>query len=120
MIVFSLKVLFWCCFALVVYTYLGYGAVLYLILKIKHLFVRKESIPILPLNEDLLPQVTLMICAYNEADIIKEKMENIHSLNYPQSKLCVMWVTDGSSDNSNDLCAKTNQSMWSLPMPTPC
>ena len=103
MIVFSLKVLFWCCFALVVYTYLGYGAVLYLILKIKHLFVRKESIPILPLNEDLLPQVTLMICAYNEADIIKEKMENIHSLNYPQSKLCVMWVTDGSSDNSNDL-----------------
>ena len=72
MIVFSLKVLFWCCFALVIYTYLGYGAVLYLILKIKHLFVRKESIPILPLNEDLLPQVTLMICAYNEADIIKE------------------------------------------------
>ena len=44
-----------------------------------------------------------MICAYNEADVIEEKMQNIRALNYPQDKLCVMWVTDGSNDNSNEL-----------------
>lgn len=67
------------------------------------MFWRPEPTPILPLNESLLPEVTLMICAYNEAEVIKEKMENIRALNYPQDKLCVMWVTDGSNDASNDL-----------------
>lgn len=98
-----LKITFWLCLALVVYTYVGYGAVLYIILKIKKLFIRKEYSPILPLDQQLLPEVTLMICAFNEADVIKEKMKNIRELNYPQNKLCVMWVTDGSTDNSNKL-----------------
>ena len=98
-----LKITFWLCLALVVYTYVGYGAVLYIILKIKKLFVRKEYSPILPLDQQLLPEVTLMICAFNEADVIEEKMKNIRELNYPQNKLCVMWVTDGSTDDSNKL-----------------
>ena len=101
MIIF--KILFWICLFLLVYTYIGYGAILYIILRIKNLFVRRELSPILPLNQQLLPEVTLMICAYNEADIIQEKMENIRQLNYPSNKLCVMWVTDGSTDNSNQL-----------------
>ena len=101
----SFKILFWLCLALVVYTYLGYGAVLYSILKIKKLFVRREALPILPLDQELLPEVTLMICAFNEADVIEEKMKNIRELNYPQDKLSVMWVTDGSTDDSNKLLA---------------
>lgn len=99
----GLKIIFWTCLALVVYTYVGYGAVLYIILKIKNTFFRKEVTPILTLDPERLPDVTLMICAYNEADVIEEKMQNIRALNYPQEKLCVMWVTDGSSDNSNQI-----------------
>lgn len=101
--VLVLKIIFWLCLALVVYTYIGYGAILYIILKIKNLFVRKEASPILPLDQTLLPDVTLMICAYNEAEVIEEKMNNIRSLNYPKDKLCVMWVTDGSTDDSNKM-----------------
>ena len=74
----TLKIVFWTCFVLVIYTYLGYGGILYLILKIKGLFIRKEQTPILPIDEQLLPEVTLMICAYNEQYIIREKMKNIH------------------------------------------
>ena len=103
MVLTILKVVFWLCLLLVVYTYVGYGAVLYLILKVKRAFWRREPSPILPLDEDLLPDVTLMICAYNEADIIEEKMANIRALNYPRERLCVMWVTDGSNDRSNEL-----------------
>ena len=101
--VITLKIIFWLCLALVIYTYVGYGAVLYIILKVKNIFFRRETTPILPLDPQLLPDVTLMICAYNEADVIEEKMQNIRALNYPQEKLCVMWVTDGSNDNSNEL-----------------
>ena len=91
-----LKIVFWCCIALVVYTYIGYGAVLFVILKVKKMFFGKEARPILPLNEDLLPDVTLMVCAYNEEEVIRQ-------LNYPKDKLCVMWVTDGSTDRTNEL-----------------
>lgn len=98
----TLKFLFWTCALIVFYTYIGYGILLYILLLVKRLVGRKSLSPVLP-PDDELPNMTLMICAYNEADIIKEKMENIRQLDYPTDKLCVMWVTDGSSDNSNEL-----------------
>jgi len=102
----TITCLFWICLALVFYTYFGYGILLFIILKIKRLLIGKPFEPILPLDDDLLPCVTLMICAYNEEEIITEKMENIRQLNYPTQKLCVMWVTDGSNDRSNELLSK--------------
>lgn len=96
-----MKIIFWICLALVVYTYVGYGVVLWLILKVKGLFSKSKPLP-LPADSDL-PPMTLMICAYNEEEVIPEKMENIRQLDYPREKLCVMWVTDGSTDRSNEL-----------------
>ena len=85
----TLKILFWLCIFLVAYTYVGYAFVLWLLVWIKRIFCR--TLILLPLrNEDTLPDVTLMICAYNEEDIIVEKMENIRRLNYPSKHLCVM------------------------------
>ncbi|MBQ9357033.1 MAG: glycosyltransferase family 2 protein [Prevotella sp.] len=99
----ALKVAFWICLILVFYTYLGYGILLWLILRIKRVFHPMKCDPVLPLDEEQLPTVTLMICAYNEEEVIPEKMENIRQLQYPASRLCVMWVTDGSTDRSNEL-----------------
>lgn len=101
-----LKITFWACLILVFYTYLGYGILLFIVLKLKQLFYKKKDKCVLPSTESLLPDVTLMICAFNEEDIIKEKMENIRQLDYPKDKLCVMWVTDGSNDHSNDILAE--------------
>lgn len=105
-IMLTLKIIFWSCLILVFYTYLGYGIVLYMLLKLKKLFGKRDYDPILPLNEQLLPEVTLMICAFNEEEIIREKMENIRQLDYPKDKLCVMWVTDGSNDHSNEILSE--------------
>lgn len=99
----TLKIAFWVCIVLVFYTYLGYGIVLYVLLKLKHMLGFRRIEPVMPLNDELLPPVTLMICAYNEEDVIAEKMENIRQIDYPREKLCVMWVTDGSNDSSNKL-----------------
>ncbi len=101
----TLKVFFWICLAIVFYTYLGYGILLYVLLLLKRLFRPSPPLPVLP-PDSQLPDVTLMICAYNEEDIISEKMENIRQLDYPKDKLCVMWVTDGSSDRSNELLSQ--------------
>lgn len=88
--------------AIVIYTYIGYGILLYGLVLIKRKLGQSDPEPILPADEEL-PEVTLMICAYNEEYIVREKMENIRQIDYPQDKLCVMWVTDGSTDGSNDL-----------------
>ena len=98
----TLKVIFWICLAIVVYTYVGYGVLLYMLLCVKRLLCKPQKEPVLP-NDNQLPDVTLMICAYNEEDIIGEKMENIRQIDYPADRFCIMWVTDGSNDRSNEL-----------------
>ena len=99
----TLKVIFWICLALVFYTYLGYGILLWVLIRLKRLFKGKPEKAQLP-PENELPEVTLMICAYNEQDIVDIKMENTHQITYP--KLHVVWVTDGSNDATNDYLAK--------------
>lgn len=98
----SVKLIFWICLFLVFYTYIGYGLLLYVLLLLKRTFGRKPPVLTLP-ADDQLPAVTLMICAFNEEEVIKEKMENIRQIDYPRDKFCVMWVTDGSTDRSNQL-----------------
>ena len=93
--------LFWLCLAIVVYTYVGYGLILYLLVFIKRLAIKAK--PLADITDDCLPEVTLMVCAYNEEDIISEKMSNTHSLDYPADRLNLVWVTDGSTDNTNSI-----------------
>ena len=96
--------LFWVCLAIVLYTYLGYGIVLYLLVLAKRLFTKAK--PQADIPDECLPAVTLMVCAYNEEDIIKEKMDNTRQLDYPKDRLRLIWVTDGSTDSTNELLAE--------------
>lgn len=95
-----LIILFWKSLFIVFYTYLGYGILLYLMVKIKESF-RKLKKYHLPTDTDL-PNVTLFITAYNEESIVDEKMQNSIELDYPTNKLHIVWVTDGSNDNTNE------------------
>ena len=97
-----LKILFWATLLIVFYTYIGYGILLYIIIRLKRLFKGKPMKTVLPSDEEL-PTMTLMICAYNEEDVVAEKMANTLALDYPRSKFRIMWVTDGSNDRTNEL-----------------
>lgn len=96
-----MKVIFWICVCLVFYTYLGYGLLLWLLVNIKRIFKGKTAIPGLP-AEEAMPHITFLICAYNEQDVVDMKMKNTYELQYPKDKLHIMWVTDGSTDNTNE------------------
>ena len=98
-----MKIVFWIALFIVFYTYIGYGILLYII-RLKRLFVGRPHEAVLPADEEL-PTMTLMICAYNEEDIVKEKMANTLALDYPKDKFRIMWVTDGSNDHTNELLA---------------
>lgn len=103
-----LKIAFWVLAMIVIYTYVGYGIVLYLIIKIRRILrLNKKHIT----DPAFLPDVTLFIAAYNEKDYIAGKMNNTHELDYPLEKLHIVWVTDGSDDGTPDLLKNYNDVM---------
>ena len=96
----TMEIIFWILLGIIFYTYIGYGIILYIMIKIKRIFIKKNEIL---LTEEELPNVTLLIAAYNEQDFVAKKVENTKLLNYPKEKLHQLWVTDGSDDNTPDL-----------------
>ena len=92
-----IEISFWISFIIIVYAFLGYGLVLYTMLKIKRLIKPGHTI----FDANFEPYVTLVIPCFNEAEILREKIANCVQLNYPANKLSILFITDGSSDNSN-------------------
>lgn len=70
-------------------------------LRIRRIF--KGSRPELFYNWDELPSCTLLIAAYNEENFITEKINNTLELAYPEGKLEIIFVTDGSTDRTPDI-----------------
>lgn len=97
-----MEILFWLSLFIVFYTFLGYGIVLYILVRIRRAFKGKRLAP--GLDQDF-PTLTLVIAAYNEESIIEEKIANTLQLSYPAGKLNLIFVTDGSSDRTPDLVA---------------
>lgn len=83
--------LFWIGAALVFYTYLGYPILAAFLARTRRRPVKRAPIT---------PGVTIVIPAYNEAGFIGEKIENCKALDYPEEKLEIMVVADGSTDST--------------------
>lgn len=96
-------VFFWSCLAIVGYTYLGYGLLLYLLVQVKQRIRPRVHTWY---DESELPPVTLIIAAYNEADFIEQKIKNSLALRYPAHRLSVWVVSDGSDDATPGIVAK--------------
>lgn len=96
-----MELFFWICIAVILYTYLGYGLVLYIILKIKAIFFGKKT----PIPIGYTPTVTVVVAAYNEAYCIEEKIINTLALNYPKDKINFIFITDGSTDDTPKIVA---------------
>lgn len=98
-----MKIIFWIFLFIIFYTYIGYGILLYLLVRVKR-FVKKSTSPIV--EKDYEPEVTLFVAAYNEKDYVDEKVANSFSLDYPKEKVKQVWITDGSDDGTPDLLRK--------------
>jgi len=83
----TLKVLCWLFLGIIAYTYLGYTFILLLLSAARRLFTAKESDRYDPTFE---PDVSLIIPAHNEAEIIEEKVQNCRELDYPKNKLQIL------------------------------
>jgi cellulose synthase/poly-beta-1,6-N-acetylglucosamine synthase-like glycosyltransferase len=61
---------------------------------IGHLF------PVETVKKDILPEISILIAAYNEAKNIDRKILNTLSLDYPKDKVEILVGSDGSSDDT--------------------
>jgi len=92
----ALKLAFWGSAGLVVYTQLGYP----LLLAGLDRFRRPREPDVLPGGDDDLPEVSLVVAAYNEDRVIADKVGNALSLDYPRHKLEVIVSVDGATDGT--------------------
>lgn len=93
------EIAFWAALALVFYTYVGYGLLLYFVIKVRRLLGRSRPTE----SADYEPEVTLFVAAYNEKDFVARKVANSRLLDYPAGKVTQIWVTDGSDDGTPEL-----------------
>jgi len=87
-----MEVVFGTALAVLVYVYIGYPLVL--------ASMAWRSRPTTR-DDDFLPSVSLIIAAYNEEKVIKEKLENSLALDYPKDRLEIVVASDGSLDGTN-------------------
>lgn len=87
----SLALIPWLCLLLVVYSYPLYPLLL-LLMSWRAPQVTAPAVP------EVLPPVAVLIAAYNEADCIRARIENLLSLNSPALQIVV--GDDGSSDQT--------------------
>jgi cellulose synthase/poly-beta-1,6-N-acetylglucosamine synthase-like glycosyltransferase len=86
-------ILFWLSAGLLVYTHLGYPLVLTALVRVRNRASVYETE-----GETDLPAVSLIVPAYDEEEVIAEKVGNALALDYPRERLQVIVASDGSSD----------------------
>ncbi len=95
-----IKVIFWISLAIVVYSYVLYGVLVWVLIICRNFFFSEQK---KEFGKDFLPDVSLVIATYNEEVIIRKKIMNTLELDYPKNNLRIYFVTDGSTDGTNDI-----------------
>jgi cellulose synthase/poly-beta-1,6-N-acetylglucosamine synthase-like glycosyltransferase len=85
-------ILFWLSAGAIVYTHLGYPLLLWVLARMRG--DRRVMSP----KVDPLPMVSLIIPAYDEEEVIADKVANALALDYPRDRLHVIVASDGSRD----------------------
>ncbi len=89
----NIELIFLLCAVLIFYSYLGYGVLIFLLVK----FSRRDTVTY---HLASYPRVSLIIPFYNEKAGLRAKLENTLELVYPVGQLEIICVSDGSDDGS--------------------
>lgn len=85
---------FWVCLGLVVYVYVGYFVAVAALAAVINKGIHKAAIE---------PRVTVIISAFNEEREIEQTVTNKLRQDYPEDRLEVIVVSDGSTDRTNEI-----------------
>lgn len=88
-----------------IYPYAIYPILCLILVGIKRLFEKPSP----PDKAADYHTITLLIAAYNEENFIEEKIANTKELDYPNDKLEVIFVSDGSNDRTPQIISQHHE-----------
>jgi biofilm PGA synthesis N-glycosyltransferase PgaC len=94
----AMLVVFWLSTVMIVYAQIGYPLLMRLWARLRPERARPEPWP-----EDDLPRVSLIIPAYNEEVVLRDKLENSLTIDYPPDRLEILVASDGSRDRTVEI-----------------
>jgi len=89
-----MKVVFWWSFLMILWSYLGYIAVVWILSLVKAQPVRIGQFH---------PTVSVLIAAHNEERTLQRKIDNLLELDYPRDRLQIVIASDGSTDRTTEI-----------------
>jgi len=95
------KLLFWCSIFIIFYAYLLYPV---------WLFLRARLYPRPVHGKPIFPKVSIVIAVRNEGKHLEEKLHNLRQLDYPREFVETLVVSDGSTDQTNDILSSLSDS----------
>ncbi len=90
----SAGIIFWLAVGWIGYTYVGYPLILAALARFR---------PLPHFDADRWPNLTLLIAAYNEEQVIAQKLDNSLALDYPPDRLEIIVAADGSDDRTVEI-----------------
>ncbi len=88
------KALFWGSVGALAWTHIGYPAAAAALARIRPRAVRKA---------DVTPEVSVIVAAHDEEEVIGSRVENLLALDYPADRFRVIVASDGSTDRTNEI-----------------
>ena len=91
-----LAIVFWLCVGLLAYAHLGYGLLLLAFVRLRP----ARSYHFAPPRPGPPPEVSVIVAAYAEAEVIASRIANLRELVYPSERLAILVACDGSPDET--------------------
>ncbi len=87
-----LKGVFWVAGGALAWTHVGYPLAAAALARVRPRPVQRD---------DVTPEVTVVVAAHDEEDVIGRRVENLLELDYPADRLAVVVASDGSTDGTD-------------------
>ena len=107
------RITFWICAFLVVYPYVVYPILLFFAYSLTqvwrdlvYLTGRRGRRTLSPAPDEL-PAVSIIVPAHNEEQVLPQKIENLRRLDYSLDRMQIIFVSDGSTDNTARILRET-------------
>lgn len=84
---------------IILYSFIGYPLLIWIWIWLRDGSQKDRTAP----PSLILPSITLVIPCYNEYMLLEQKIANCKELDYPPDLLTLLFITDGSTDNSQEI-----------------
>jgi len=92
-----MEIVFWVSVLIIIYSYAIFPLLIKLMSGKKKINARSFS------PHDDLPHVSMLIAAFNEEEVIEQKIRSVFNTNYPLAKIEVLIGSDASTDKTNEI-----------------